>query len=401
MTSAPSLPSFAERAAEHLRTIILPFWLEHVRDRERGGFHGGIDSAMRRMEDAPRGALLTSRILWMFSAAHRHFPAPSYLEMAHHAHADLLARFWDREHGGLFWSVSADGVPQRTRKQVYGQAFGIYALTEFHRATGEREPLDRAITIFRLLEKHTRDRTHGGYFEAGNRAWALESDWRLSSVDLNAPKSQNTLLHVMEAYTNLLRVWPDPELRQAQAELIEVMLTRVLNPRTYHLGLFFDAEWKLQSDRVSFGHDIEAAWLLTAAADGLGDAALIQRTRDMAVEIARVTHAEAIDDDGGLLYEAGPQGITQDHKEWWPQAEAVVGFLEAWRISGDERWLHVAERLWEFIETHLVDRTHGEGFRSVTRDRQPMPQYEKAGFWKCPYHNGRACLEIYERLRAR
>ncbi len=396
-----SLASFAQRAADHLRTCILPFWLEHTVDREHGGFYGEIDGQMRRKDDVPRGALLTSRILWTFAAAHRRFSDPAYLAMARHADADLRARFWDDEFGGFYWSAGADGAPARTRKQVYGQAFGIYALTEFHRATGEREPLDRAIALFHLLEAHARDCEHGGYFEACTRAWALESDWRLSKLDMNTPKSQNTLLHVMEAYTNLLRAWPDAGLKAAQAALLEVMLTRVLDPQTHHLGLFFDTDWTLRSDRVSFGHDIEAAWLLTEAARVLDDPGLVARTRAAALKIAGVTRAEGIDTDGALFYEAGPAGITQDHKEWWPQAEAVVGFIDAWQISGNEEWLHVAERVWDFIEANLVDREHGEWHRAVTRDRDPMPQCEKAGFWKCPYHNGRACLEIHERLRGR
>jgi mannobiose 2-epimerase len=391
--------SFAQRAADHLRTHILPFWLEHMRDRRRGGFFGEITSAMVRKDDEPRGALLSSRILWTFAAAYRRFPESAYLEMARHAYADLVEHFWDREHGGLFWTVSADGAPLRTRKQVYGQAFGIYAMTELHRATGEREPLDRAITMFRLLEKHTRDREFGGYIEACVLDWRLESDWRLSALDLNTPKSQNTLLHVMEAYTNLLRVWPEAELKAAQTALIDVMLTRVLDAKTHHLRLFFDTDWTPKSDRISFGHDIEAAWLLTEAARVLGDSSLVARTRAAAVEIAEVTRAQAIDTDGALLYEASPSGITQDHKEWWPQAEAVVGFIDVYQISGEEKWLRVAERSWEFIETHLVDRKNGEWFRAVTRDHQPMSEFEKAGFWKCPYHNGRACLEVYDRLR--
>jgi mannobiose 2-epimerase len=398
-TSSPS--SFARRAADHLRTHILPFWLRHMVDRERGGFYGEITSAMVRKVEEPRGSLLTSRILWTFAAAHRRFPDPAYLEMCRHAYADLVGRFWDEKHGGVYWTAGADGAPLRTRKQVYGQAFAIYAMTELHRATDEREPLERAITTFQLLEKHSRDREHGGYFEACERDWRLAEDWRLSIQDLNTAKSQNTLLHVMEGYTNLLRVWPDAGLRGALAALVEIMLTRVLDAQSHHLRLFFDADWTLKSDAISYGHDIEAAWLLTQAAHALGDAGLIARTEAAAVKIAEVTQAEAIDADGGLLYEGTPQGVTQDHKEWWPQAEALVGFLEAWQISGNEQWYRVAEGLWEFIEAHLVDREHGEWFRAVTRDGRPMPEYEKAGFWKCPYHNGRACLEVYERLKER
>lgn len=391
---------YVARIEAELRGNILPFWMKHTVDRERGGFYGEISNDLTVNRDAERGALLTSRILWTFSSAYRRYGDTDYLQMAKWAYADLLKRFWDGQHGGLIWSASADGKPLRMRKQIYGQAFGIYALVEYYSASREQEALDRAIQIYRLLESHCRDREHGGYFEAYTRDWVLEQDVRLSEVDLNEPKSQNTHLHVMEAYTNLLTVWPDPGLRAAQVALVEVMITRILDPMTFHLGLFFSEAWQPRSNRISFGHDIEAAWLLHEAADVIGDEALLQRVRDIALQIARVTHAQAIDVDGALLYEADPRGLTNTTKEWWPQAEAAVGFLDAYQIGGDKRFLETTLRLWDFIESKLVDKTHGEWFRSVDREARATSNEPKVSFWKCPYHNGRACMELADRLRA-
>ncbi|HVU23498.1 MAG TPA: AGE family epimerase/isomerase [Opitutus sp.] len=394
------LLDYASRIESDLRGNILPFWLEHAVDRERGAFFGAVTNDLGVDRAAERGALLTSRILWTFSAAFRRYGDSAYREMADHATADLLGHFLDREHGGFFWSVDADGRVLRDRKQIYGQAFAIYALTEYHLATGRPEPLAHAQAIFHLIETHARDPRHGGYLEAFARDWSPIADMRLSIVDLNEPKSQNTHLHIMEAYTNLLRAWPDAALRRAQAGLVDTMLARIVNPATAHLGLFFAQDWSLRSDRVSYGHDIEAAWLLTEAADVLGDVALAARIRPLALRIADVTLAEGTDADGGIFNEGGPQGLTDTNKEWWPQAEAVVGFLNAFQLARDERHLRAALHTWDFIEARLIDRAHGEWLRGVTRDGRVLADQLKVSFWKCPYHNGRTGLEAAARLRA-
>jgi cellobiose epimerase len=381
-----------------LSSDILPFWLQHTRDRERGGFYGEISNDLTVKKNEPRGALLTSRILWTFSAAYRRRHDPACQEMARWAYDDLLARFWDNEQGGLFWSVTADGKPLQTRKAIYGQAFGIYALAEYHRATGDRAPLDRAIALYRMVESHAHDAEHGGYFEEFTQDWQRLPNSRRSFVS-RAPKSQNTLLHVMEAYTNLLRVWPDPELRDRLHDLVNVMLTRVLNPANHHLRLFLDEDWTPRSDGISYGHDIEFSWLLIESAEVLGDHELIAQSGTAAVEVARATLAEGVDTDGGLLSEAGPKGLTNTHKEWWQQAEAMTGFLNAYQLSGDPRFLQASLCSWDFIAKHVIDRTHGEWYNLLARDGKVL-SHDKVSLWKCPYHDGRACMEMTDRLTA-
>jgi len=390
--------AYLPRVEKELRENILPFWLKHTRDEQRGGFFGEISHDLKISRDAERGALLTARILWTFASAYRHYPQADYLAMAKWAYDDLMNHFWDEQHGGFFWSGNADGKPTNQRKQVYGQAFGIYALTEYYRVTQDPVALDRAIQVYKLLEHHARERTFGGYLEAFAGDWSPIEDVRLSQIDLNSPKSQNTHLHVMEGYTNLLRVWPDEGLRRSQRELIETMITRILDSKTHHLGLFFSNDWKLDTDRISYGHDIEAAWLLHEAALVVGDADLLKRVRQIAVEIARVTAEEALEPDGSLLYEGTPKGVTQTYREWWSQAEGAVGFVDAYQLSGDEKYLTIGLRLWDFIEQNLVDREHGEWYRMVSREGEKSTD-PKVSFWKCPYHNGRACLELAERLK--
>lgn len=394
------LHDYADRIEDDLRRNILPFWIRHGFDRERDAIVGAMTNDLVVDPAAERGALLSSRILWTFAAAHRRYGDAACLPMAERAGADLLRHFFDREHGGFHWSIAGDGRVLRDRKQIYGQAFAIYALTELHLATGRREPLEHAIAVFRLIEAHGRDAVHGGYFEAFSRAWQLIADMRLSSADLNEPKSQNTHLHVVEAYAHLLRAWPDPSLHAALRDLLALMLDRIVDPRTAHLQLFFAADWTVRSDRISPGHDIEAAWLLLDAAHALGDAALIGRTQALAIRIADITLDEGVDVDGALFNEIGPHGLTDTNKEWWPQAEAVVGFLAAYELSRDERHLRAALHAWDFIEQRLIDRQHGEWLRGVTRDGTVLAGELKIGFWKCPYHNGRAALEAVPRLRA-
>lgn len=384
-----------------LRGNILPFWPRQVVNAAERTFHGELGHELRVNASAERGALLSARILWTYAAAFRTYGDPAHRAMADFARDDLMALHHDARHGGFHWSVHPDGTVKRDRKQVYGQAFAIYALSEYHAATGDRAALDLARAVFRLLEQHARDRVHGGYFEAFARDWAPIADVRLSEVDQNDPKSQNTMLHVMEAYTRLLQVWPDAGLREALHELVTVMLDRVVDARTGHLGLFFTADWRPTSDKISYGHDIEAAWLLSRAAEALGDAALSARVTPLGLRIADVTLAEGTDADGAIFNLGGPAGLVDDAKEWWPQAEAVVGFINAWQLAGDARYFAAAAKAWEFIAKRLVDRQNGEWHRGVTRDGRVVRSFEKVGFWKCPYHNGRMGLEARARLGAR
>jgi mannobiose 2-epimerase len=397
--SSPDPSVYADRIEGDLLGNILPFWMDRVVDPERRGFLGGLTNDLVPDRGAERGALLTSRILWTYSAAYGRYRDPAYARMADSAYADLTEHFHDTRNGGFWWSISADGAVLRDRKQVYGQAFAIYALAEYHAASGRTEPLEHAIGLYRLLESRAAERRHGGYLEAFDREWNPIADMRLSGVDLNEPKSQNTHLHVMEAYSRLLCAWPDPGLRGSLNRLLEIMLTRVVNPATGHLGLFFSEDWTPRSNRVSYGHDIEAAWLFTRAAEVLDEPELAARIRPLAVRIADATLAEGVDSDGGVFNEGGPAGLTNANKEWWPQAEAVVGFINAYQLSGEERFLAAALRAWDFIEQRLIDRRNGEWFRGVTRDGRLLGGELKVSFWKCPYHNGRTGLEAVRRLR--
>jgi len=392
---AADLLALAGAADKELRGNILPFWLKYTRDRERGGFYGLIDQNMKIRKNGARGALLTSRILWTFSAAYRRYHDPEYLEMARWAYRDLMDHFRDREFGGIYWSITADGKPDETFKQVYGQAFGVYALAEYYRITKEPAALDEAIAIYRKLEEHAHDGKNGGYFDALDRQWRRMNNNLLGQ----APKSQNSHIHVLEAFTNLMRVWPDAGLRARQQALFELMLTKIIDPRTHHLVLFMKDDWTPIGEDYSYGHDIELSWLVVEAAEVLGDPTSLDRAKSAALAIARVTAAEGVDPDGGVVSEGNARGITNGNKEWWEQAEGAVGFLNAYQLSRDPKYFAAAQHSWDFIQAKFVDRKNGDWFNLLKRDGTPLP-LPKVSVWKCPYHNSRACLELVERLEA-
>jgi len=382
---------------------ILPFWQGHMRD-PRGGFHGAaaVDGSVDTT--APRAVVINARILWTFATATRVL-GPAYRASADWAYDYLRAKFFDREHGGVYWLLDAVGRPISDRKQIYAQAFAIYALSEYHRATGDPESLDLAIGLYRLIEEHAADRWDGGYIEARDRGWQPLDDMRLSDKDLNSPKSMNTHLHVMEAYTNLLRVWRDPELAARQGKLINVTLDEIVDAETGHFKLFFDMSWTSLNHHVSFGHDIEGSWLLQEAAEVLGDSEILARVRPIAIKMAEKTLVEGRDRDGSLFYEAdGETGEMIDaNKHWWAQAEALVGFQNAWQMTGDSRFRDAVQETWAYIDAKVADRVHGEWHAKLTPDGRPYTPEEDAdaclaGPWKCPYHNARACFEMLERL---
>ena len=393
---------WAERVRSELVSNILPFWPRHVMDRENGGFYGIVDSDLRVRKDSVRASVINTRILWTYSAAAR-LVDPAWREVADWAASYLNAKFWDAEYGGLYWMLDHHGFPVSDRKQTYSQAFGIYAFAEHFRMTGEHASLQRAKTLFELVEQHCSDPGFGGYLEARGRRWQALDDVRLSDKDLNSPKSMNTHLHVLEGYTNLLRAWPDARLKNAHRALLKTMLERIVDPATWHLKLFFDERWNSLCDHVSFGHDIEGSWLLVEAAEVLGDAALIDEARRTAVNMAEAA-ITGLDRDGSMLFEADGAGrIVDDRKHWWVQAESVVGFYNAWQISGDERFRTIARRAWDYIESSVVDRLHGEWHAKLSREGRPLTEAEEpeaylVGPWKCPYHNARVCYEMLKRL---
>jgi mannobiose 2-epimerase len=392
------LSQFKTEVEQELIRNILPFHIEKVTDLDNGGFYGYVSNDLQVKKDAPKGLIQNARLLWTYSQAYRVLKNPVYLNTADRAYHYLLNYFWDKDFGGLFWLLDYQGHPLDTIKMTYGQAFGIYSLSEYYLAAGQAQSLDKAIEIYRLLEKYIYDSQDRGYFEGGRRDWSAVGAIQLSPVDLNAPKSMNAHLHVLEAYTNLLRAWDDAGLRTKLKELIQVTLDHIIDPHTGHFRLFFDKKWQSRSTQISYGHDIEGSWLLVEAAEVLGDDDLLTQAKVVALKMAQATYNEGLDAEGGVYNEADPSGITHPDKDWWPQAEAVVGFLNAYHLSGQPHFLEASFKSWEFIKKYIIDHQHGEWFWGVNPAGLPLAHREKVGPWKSSYHNSRACIEVMRRV---
>ena len=373
-------------------------------DYRQGGFYGRIDGYNVLHPDAEKGAVLNARILWTFAAAARVLNNTPYRILAARAYDYLMQRFMDREQGGVYWSLNADGTPLDTKKQTYAIAFAIYGLAEYVRLTNNQEALNAAIRLFEDLEAHAykwdnekMSNCKNGYVEALTRNWQPIADMRLSEKDENGVFTMNTHLHVLEAYTNLYRVLKNVQRDDVQGTkeritkqlrtLIDIFANRIFDPATGHLMLFFDEKWQPSNTHTSPGHDIEAAWLLHEALEVFGDEELLNQTLPVIHSLA-----QAAEDD------------IMDEKEWWCYAEAVVGYIDQWKLYQDEKPiesninLELAETAFHYIQTHLMDRENGEWFWTILPDGTPDRTHDKAGFWKCPYHNSRMCIEIIERL---
>ena len=395
------LKKYRKSAEEELYGRILPFWMHHGPDETCGGFVGEISNNLVVKTDSPKSAVLATHILWTFSAAYRKSRDKRYLPMAERAILAIQNHFWDKSNGGLYWWLDFKNAPLEDDKKIYAQAFAIYALAEHAEAAGSEESLSLAKILFERIEEKAGDLQGSGYFDFFNADWSPRGNASLSDdTDMPAEKTMNTHLHLLEGYARLYKAWKDERLAGRLGFLIDLHLDRILNPATHHLMLFFDKNWNPISDKVSYGHDIEASWLLCEAAQALQDPGRASRTEKSAVHMAACVMAEAQDSDGGILNEGGPGGIADTDKHWWPQAEAAVGFLNAYQLSGDEAFLDASLKTWLFIQEKLVDRKFGEWFWKTDRQGIPDQAFPKVSPCKCPYHNGRACMEIMDRLDA-
>jgi mannobiose 2-epimerase len=395
-----NLEVFQKRVRSELYENIIPFWQKYTVDNEFGGFAGLVGPDLAIDKHAGKGLILNARILWTFAAMYRFDSNPEYLELAKRAYDYLSEYFLDNQFGGVFWMVDYRGQCVDDSKKIYGQAFYIYALAEYYLATKDAGALARANEMFKLIEQHSFDKANTGYFEICNRDWSVAEGARLSDKDMNEKKSMNNHLHIIEAYTNLYRCEQKPKVGEQILGLIDNFTRHIIDRKTFHFNHFFDDTWRPKSDSYTFGHDIEGSWLLYEAAEILEKPAIKKAVADIALEMAEVVFREGLDKDGGLLYEGRGGKIINPDKEWWPQAEAVVGFLNAYQLSGKEQFLQAALNSWDFIDRCIVDHKGGEWFMKTSRDGTPDLKDPKVSEWKCPYHNTRTCLETIHRLKA-
>jgi len=391
------LNTYKQELSDELQNI-LNYWINNTVDQQYGGFYGKINNDNQVIPASPKGSVLNARILWSFSAAYNQIKDEALLPYTHRAYQYLIDFMIDKQYGGVYWAVDHLGKPLDTKKQVYASAFTIYALSEYYKATNLDAALTEAQALYHLLVEKSYDKENTGYLEAFTKEWQPIADLRLSAKDANEKKSMNTHLHVLEAYTTLYTIWPDAGLKQQIETLLNNFIDHIIDHGTNHLVLFFDEDWNKKGNTVSYGHDIEATWLLLEAAEAIHHEELIDRVKNLCVLISEATLA-GLDTDGGLWYEYEP---TEDHlikeKHWWPQAEAMIGFYNTWQITSDKKWLQLSLDNWAFVKKHILDKQNGEWFWGIYADGSVMASEDKAGLWKCPYHNSRACLEIMKRI---
>lgn len=393
-----TLPALQQEVyQEFLR--IFQYWETHTVD-PRGGFYGRVDANNQPDPKADKAIVLNARILWSFSLAYRVTRNPEYRTLAYRAYRFIKTYFWDSKHGGVYWSVKADGSPSVTKKQLYGQGFTLYGLSEYYRATEDHEVLEDAKQLFRVMVEKAYDSRHGGFIEAFNEDWSQTDNYILSTGDKR--KSMNTHLHLIEPFTNLYRVWPDPDLKKQVRSMLENdFLGHIIDPKNYHMRLFFTEDWQVKSSEVSYGHDIEASWLLYETAEVLKDKDLLAKTKEVSLQMATAT-LEGLNPDGALTYELDPRtGHKNEDRSWWVLSEQLVGYFNAYQLSGKQHFLDKAQQSWAFIKAYLIDTEKGEWFEKTDARHQPSLSSDKVNAWKCPYHNSRACYEIWHRMQTR
>lgn len=384
----------------NLTQNILPYWSTRMIDNRNGGFYGRIDASEQVFPDEDKGGILNARILWTYSSAYRILKDTAYLRLATRSKDYIMAHFIDRQYGGAYRSVKSDGEPSDTRKQTYTQSFFIYGLAEYYRATGDKDALKTAKEIFDLFEKYALDNKSDGYFEVFTRDWHRAHDLLIGETTVNDEKTMNTHLHIMEAYTNLYRAWPDRKVADRLKALVGIFLDKIIDAGTSHLICFMDRSWNSTSATDSYGHDIESSWLLSEAAGLLGDSALQARVKKVSIKIVNAA-AEGLQPDGSMIYEKDrATGRINTERSWWVQAETIVGYLNAFEMTGNEKYLNNSINCWHYTKNNLVDNKNGGWFSSVS-ESGAAGKGDKAGFWVCPYHNGRMCMEIIGRISDR
>ena len=380
----------------HLLEGIIPFW-KNLRDNEYGGYYGWVDYDLNLDKRAVKGCILNSRIMWFFSNAYTLLKDESLLDEAKHGFAFMKEHCMDKENGGIFWSLKYDGTPEETLKHTYNQAFAIYALSSYYEATGDEEALSMAKELFTLIEEKCTDEE--GYMEAFDEKFHVIDNDKLSENGVMADKTMNTLLHVFEAYTELYRVAALPEVKEKLMQIMDVFADKVYNPELHRQEVFFDAHWNCILNLHSYGHDIETAWLIDRGVEVLGEKKYEEKmspiTKDLTAQIYKVAF------NGSSLANECEKGVVNTHRIWWVQAETVVGFLNGYEKDPDKaEYLEAAKNTWKFIKDYVIDKRNGsEWFWEVDEEGKPYPDRPIVEPWKCPYHNGRMCLEVIKRSK--
>ncbi len=380
----------------HLYNDLIPFWM-NLRDDVNGGFFGFADEDGIPDKKSPKGVILQSRILWFFSSAYMLCKDYEVLSCADHAYHFLRDYCMDHEYGGMFWSVNSDGTPCEDMKHTYCQSFALYALSAYYRASGDPEALDLACSLYELIESKCRDSE--GYLEAFGRDFSPCDNDKLSENGVMADRTMNTLLHLLESYTALLEAEYFSDVEASVLEILRLFKTHVYDPQRKICKVFFDMDYNSIIDLESYGHDIEASWLISRACDVLKDRNIKDEMMPVITGLAEGALEHGIDEQDHAMNNECENGVFDSKKVWWVQAEAVTGFMNAYELTGDEDYLEASDMIWNYIRDNVVGE-HGEWIENIYEDVSKTEGQALVHEWKCPYHNGRMCMEMYSRLKS-
>lgn len=400
MSSVNDRIALAIKVEDEIRHHILPYWVVNSSDNVNGGFIGRMDYAGKIDFRADKAIILNTRILWTFSAAYRIYGDAQYLQLAQKAYQYLKNYFMDEADGGVFWSVKYDGKPSETTKYLYGQAFSLFAISEFALIDSESKGYDCALDLYNLIENKCYKKEYNGYQEVFNRDWSALKGVPLGDDTETSRHSLNTHLHLLEAYANLYRMQPRMDLAERLKNLIELHIEIMYDPEIRHFYNFFNRYWEIKARNYSYGHDIEAVWLLLDAARLIKDSDLILKMEKIAMEVAESLIYEGLDKNHGGIFNLGNNGkVLDSNKQWWAQAEAIVGLNYVWELDKNNCYMGAAKKIWEFIEQNFKDKIHGEWFFLVSKEGKPNQEYDKIGPWKCPYHTVRMAIELQNLIK--
>ncbi len=403
MAAGAPLPELASEFMAECNAIA-DWWLTHGQDLENGGFWGEVAHNNAPKRDAPKSVILNTRILWFFSVLAVRTDEEAHHAAARRAYHYLRERFVDHNYGGVYWMLDAKGELLDGRKHSYAQAFAIYAFSAYYELSGDSDALDLALMCFDMLETRARDRLHGGYFEAYAQDWGPLADVRLSEKEDNSPKTMNTSLHVLEAFSGLCHALPADHGRRDQAfsalnNILTVYCERVVDMDSGHLRMFMSEDWQDHSHAYSFGHDIESSWLIEKAINVLAaDYPAVECYRSQVARLAEISLAEGLLSTGGMADEYDRATGEFTISSWWVQAEAMVGFASRWAHGGGEHYFDAALSIWRHVQQSYLDRQYGEWLWHSRNDVAPELSEYKTGSWKAPYHNGRAMLLMHDIL---
>ncbi|MBI9104815.1 MAG: AGE family epimerase/isomerase [Spirochaetales bacterium] len=407
---------------KELHNNILSYAMKRSMDRKLGGFYGKVDFNGKVHPEEEKSTVMIGRYLWTFSRAYRVFHNPEYLEAADHAYSFLSEYLLDKEYGGFYWSVSPDGKPLQTHKHAYAQAFGLYGFSEYAAITNDMACLDEAEKLFGLMTRNLYDKEYGGFIETLGRDWTAEDSIALSDKDLVCSKTMNTNLHVLEALTNLHKYFPEAGAGPVLGQLVEIYIKKVVNPQTNHLELYFNKDWTpvagqsenlfegvagshIHHGPVSYGHDIESVWLLTEAIELLKEDALAEgwafasEARSAILKVAGAALSEGFDQQKGYLYNEFEKGHIENSSIWWVQAEAMVGLVYTWEITGEPKYYKMMEAVWNFIKNNHISEEGRGWYWGIDSELKPLVNEQTSGNWKTCYHNGRMIMEILDRIK--